>query len=39
MARWRTSLFLTLARHSANPAEYFNLPEDRTIVMGGHITV
>jgi len=39
MARWRTSLFLTLARHAANPAEYFNLPEDRTIVMGGHITV
>ncbi|MBA3747194.1 MAG: potassium transporter Kup [Solirubrobacterales bacterium] len=39
MARWRKSLFLTLARHSANPVEYFNLPEDRTIVMGGHITV
>jgi len=39
MARWRKSLFLTMARHAANPVEYFNLPEDRTIVMGGHITL
>lgn len=39
MARWRKVLFLTLARQSANPVEYFNLPIDRTIVMGGHITI
>jgi len=39
MARWRKALFLTMARHSANPVEYFNLPVDRTIAMGGHITV
>jgi KUP system potassium uptake protein len=39
MARWREALFLALARHSANPAEYFNLPLERTIVMGGHVTL
>lgn len=39
MARWRKSLFLGMARHAANPVEYFNLPIDRTVVMGGHITV
>jgi KUP system potassium uptake protein len=39
MARWRKSLFLTMARHAANPVEYFNLPIDRTIVMGGQVAV
>ena len=39
MARWRKGLFLAMARHAANPAVYFNLPIERTIVMGGHITV
>jgi KUP system potassium uptake protein len=39
MARWRKVLFLAMARHAANPVEYFNLPIDRTVVMGGHITV
>lgn len=39
MARWRKSLFLGMARHAANPVEYFNLPTDRTIVMGGQIAV
>ena len=39
MAGWRKMLFLTMARHAANPVEYFNLPFDRTIVMGGHITL
>lgn len=39
MARWRKVLFLGMARHAANPVEYFNLPIDRTVVMGGHITV
>jgi KUP system potassium uptake protein len=37
--RWRKSLFLTMARHAANPVEYFNLPIDRTVVMGGHVTL
>jgi len=39
MAKWRKVLFLTLARQSSNPVEYFNLPIDRTIVMGGHVTL
>ncbi|MBK5233126.1 MAG: potassium transporter Kup [Thermoleophilia bacterium] len=39
MARWRKVLFLALARQSANPVEYFNLPIDRTVVLGGHITI
>jgi len=39
MAKWRKSLFLALARQAANPVEYFNLPIDRTVVMGGHVTV
>jgi KUP system potassium uptake protein len=37
--RWRKTLFLTMARHAANPVEYFNLPIDRTVVMGGHVTL
>jgi len=39
MPRWREALFLTLARHAANPVEYFNLPIERTVVMGGQIVV
>jgi KUP system potassium uptake protein len=39
LERWRKSLFLTMARHAANPVEYFNLPIDRTVVMGGHVTL
>ena len=34
MARWRKVLFLSLARHAANPVEYFNLPSSAP-----HITV
>jgi KUP system potassium uptake protein len=39
VARWRKALFLTMARHAANPVEYFNLPIERTVVMGGHVMV
>jgi KUP system potassium uptake protein len=34
MSRWRKRLFLTLANNAASPAEYFRLPEARTVVMG-----
>ena len=34
---WRKRLFIGLARNAASPAEYFNLPDDRTVVMGSHI--
>ncbi len=39
MSGWRKALFLTLARNAADPVEYFRLPYDRTVVMGGHITI
>ena len=39
MARWRKALFLGIARRAANPVEYFNLPIERTVVMGGHVTI
>ena len=39
MASWRTALFLTMSRHAANPVQYFNLPIDRTVVMGAQITI
>ena len=39
MSRWRKLLFVTLAHNAANPAEYFGLPGDRTVVMGTHVDV
>ncbi len=38
LARWRKKLFVTLARNAANPVAYFSLPDDRTVVMGSHVT-
>jgi KUP system potassium uptake protein len=37
MARWRKRIFIGIAHNAANPATNFNLPEDRTIVMGAHL--
>ncbi|HEY6760939.1 MAG TPA: potassium transporter Kup [Baekduia sp.] len=34
MALWRKRLFVLLARNAANPAAYFGLPDDRTVVVG-----
>jgi KUP system potassium uptake protein len=39
MPRWRKQLFVALAHNAANPAEYFGLPADRTVVMGTHVDV
>ena len=39
MAKWRKKLFLAISRTSSNPADYFGLPLDRTVVMGSHIEV
>jgi KUP system potassium uptake protein len=39
MSRWRKLLFVTLAHNAANPADYFSLPADRTVVMGTHVDV
>jgi KUP system potassium uptake protein len=37
MRAWRKRLFIALARNAASPIEYFGLPSDRTVVLGGHI--
>jgi KUP system potassium uptake protein len=37
--RWRKLLFITMAHNAANPAEYFGLPPDRTVVMGTHVDI
>jgi KUP system potassium uptake protein len=39
MSRWRKSLFLATSRITADAAEYFGLPRDRTIIMGSRIDV
>jgi KUP system potassium uptake protein len=39
MAQWRKRLFLTLAQNAASPAEYFRLPENRTVVMGSQVEI
>jgi KUP system potassium uptake protein len=37
MMRWRKRLFVGLAHNAANPAAYFCLPVDRTVVMASHV--
>ncbi|MDQ1665538.1 MAG: system potassium uptake protein [Actinomycetota bacterium] len=37
MARWRKQLFIALTRNAADPAEYFQLPGDRTVLMGTQV--
>ena len=37
MARWRKKLFAAIARNAANPVGYFQLPDERTVVLGAHI--
>jgi len=39
LARWRKALFVVLAHNAANPSEYFGLPVDRTVVMGGSVDI
>ena len=34
MSRWRKRLFLATAQITADAAEYFHLPRDRTVIMG-----
>jgi KUP system potassium uptake protein len=38
MRVWRKKLFMAVARNSSNPVTYFGLPDDRTVVMGSHVT-
>ena len=37
MAAWRKKLFLVMARNAANPAQYFRLPDSRTVITSGRI--
>jgi KUP system potassium uptake protein len=39
MAQWRKRLFLATSAITADAAEYFNLPRDRTVIVGSHIEV
>jgi KUP system potassium uptake protein len=39
MARWRKRLFIATSQITADAAEYFGLPRDRTVIMGSHIDV
>ena len=37
MSRWRKRLFLATSQITADAAEYFRLPRDRTVIMGSRI--
>ncbi|HEX2808635.1 MAG TPA: KUP/HAK/KT family potassium transporter, partial [Kineosporiaceae bacterium] len=39
MSRWRKRLFVATSRITADAAEYFGLPRDRTVIMGSRIQV
>jgi KUP system potassium uptake protein len=39
MAAWRKHLFIATSYITADAAEYFGLPGDRTVIMGSHIEV
>ena len=39
MAGWRKQLFLATSHITADAAEHFGLPRDRTVIMGAHIDV
>ena len=37
MSGWRKRMFIGLSHNAANPAAYFGLPVDRTVIMGSRI--
>ena len=39
MTAWRRKLFLLMARNSASPIEHFELPVERTVVMGSQVAL
>ncbi|MCX4809522.1 hypothetical protein OG601_02645 [Streptomyces sp. NBC_01239] len=39
MAPWRKRLFIATSHITADAAEHFGLPRDRTVIMGWHIEV
>jgi KUP system potassium uptake protein len=39
VAGWRKRLFIATSYITADAAEYFGLPRDRTVIMGSHLEV
>ncbi|MGZ6589932.1 MAG: potassium transporter Kup [Solirubrobacteraceae bacterium] len=39
MQRWRKHLFIWLAHNAASQADYFQLPTDRTVIMGSQVDI
>ena len=39
MQRWRKNLFVVMARNAASPIDHFELPSDRTVIVGAQIPV
>ena len=39
LGRWQDRLFLTLAKNSANPTDFFHIPPGRVLEMGAQVTV
>lgn len=39
MAFWRKKLYVAMARNASDPADYFRLPDSRTIMTSGRITL
>jgi KUP system potassium uptake protein len=39
MAAWRKRIFLALARNSADPAQYFHLPDGQTVITSGRVGI
>jgi KUP system potassium uptake protein len=39
MALWREKLFAFLGRNAAQAAEYYSLPPNRVVEMGGQINI
>jgi KUP system potassium uptake protein len=39
MSQWRKGLFLAIARATSDPADYFHLPRERTVILGSILSV
>jgi KUP system potassium uptake protein len=39
MSRWRKQLFIVLAHNAGDPAEFFGLPRNRTVIMGVDVDI
>ena len=39
MSRWAKALFVVLAHNAGDPAEFFGLPRNQTVIMGSDVDV